>query len=269
MTYEPLRGPVWTISEGIYRTIFLQGREGVIAFDTFYSPGAALSYRHAIGRIFPRREIHTVVYSHDHLDHSGYALNLAPDAEVIAHKDAAAVIAARQADGQKLPTEVVRTQRAAYEIDGVSFELFDPGPTHGNGNVAAWFERERLLFMVDTAIPGVGYTFIPDWHLSRYQASMRSILELEWDVFIPGHFWLMDRAQVEEHLRFFDVLAATAEEALAAGVDPDSYDDVTSYAKAKLSAYASLFRFEEYIGTNLMRFMQHHLTGGWGLEDNA
>jgi glyoxylase-like metal-dependent hydrolase (beta-lactamase superfamily II) len=267
MTYEPLRGPIWTISEGIYRTIFLEGETGVVAFDTFYSPGAALSYRLALGRLWPLKEIHTVVYSHDHLDHSGYAANLAPGAEVIAHEEAAAVIEARRSDGQRVPTERFGGERASYTIDGVSFELVNPGPTHGNGNVAAWFPDQRLLFMVDTAIPGVGYTFFPDWHLSRYQASMQRMLELDWDLFVPGHFWPIDRAGVEENLAFFDVLFDVAQRALGDGVDPDNYVEVTAYAKAKLAEYSGLFRFHEYIGLNLMRFMQYWLTGGWGLED--
>jgi hypothetical protein len=29
-----------------------------------------------------------------------------------------------------------------------------------------------------------------------------------------------------------------------------------------------LFRFDEFMPLNLMRFMLHYRTGGWGLEDN-
>jgi len=34
--YQPVRGNIWTASEGIYRTIFLEGNRGCIAFQ----PGA-------------------------------------------------------------------------------------------------------------------------------------------------------------------------------------------------------------------------------------
>lgn len=269
MTYEPLGGRLWTMSEGVYRTVFLEGDRGLVAFDTFYSPGAALAYRNALGRLFPRKEIHTVVYSHDHLDHAGYGLNLAPGAEVIAHAEAAEVIAARASDGQAPPTQTWDGGGYELEVDGVSCELFNPGPTHGNGNVAVLFREQRTLFMVDTVIPGVGYTFYPDWHLTRYRANVRKLLELDWDVFVPGHFWALDRRGFEDNLRWLDVLDEAAQEAIADGVDPDSLDEVDAYARARLGPeHGHLFRFYEYAGTNLMRVMQHYLTGGWGPEDN-
>ena len=74
---------LWTASDGIYRSVLLDGDEGVIAFDTFWSPAAAGSYRTAIERVLPGREIHTVIYSHEHLDHCGFASDLAPEPEAL------------------------------------------------------------------------------------------------------------------------------------------------------------------------------------------
>ncbi len=269
ISLDPLGGRLWTASDGIYRTIFAEGDEGVVAWDTFYSPGAALAYRLALGRLLPLKEVHTVVYSHDHLDHSGFAANLSPGADVVAHEHCARVVEARAADGQTAPTNVWSGERRAFALDGVDFELVYPGPTHGNGNVAALFPEQRLLFMVDTVIPGVGYTFFPDWHFGRYAESMRSLLALPWDRFLPGHFWAVDRREFEANLDWIDVLREAARDALAAGVDPDRYDEVHAWAKGALAAYAHLFRFHEYAGTNLMRLMSHELTGGWGLESVA
>lgn len=39
--YQPLRANLWTASQGISRTNFLEGRKSVIAFDTFGTPGTA------------------------------------------------------------------------------------------------------------------------------------------------------------------------------------------------------------------------------------
>jgi glyoxylase-like metal-dependent hydrolase (beta-lactamase superfamily II) len=267
--YEPVRGRIWTAAEGTYRTIFLEGDTGVICFDTFYSPGAARSYRGAVARRFPDKPVHTVVYSHDHLDHTGYAADLAPEAEVIAHRDCADVVAARRSDGQKPATEVWDGERRTYEIDGTAFELIDPGPTHGNGNVAAWFPDDRVLFMVDTVIPGVGYTFFPDWHLASYVATMRRLESLDWDLFVPGHYWPVDRDGYRENLEFYELMADAAQRALVEGVDPDDYPDVRAYAHDRYGAsHGALFRYGEYFAMNLMRAMVHFRTGGWGLEDN-
>jgi glyoxylase-like metal-dependent hydrolase (beta-lactamase superfamily II) len=269
VSYRPVSDRLWTASDGIYRSVFLEGDEGVIAFDTFWSPAAAASYRTAINRVLPGREIHTVIYSHDHLDHCGFARDLAPEASrIIAHEDAARVIAARGSDGQAKATETWSGERRSFSIDGAEFELINPGPTHGNGNVAALFPDARTLFMVDTVIPGVSYTFIPDWHLDSYLPNMRRLEPLQWDDFIPGHFWPVDRQGFSDNLAYYERMSDAAREALAEGVDPDDYGAIDAWARERLAGeLGRLFRFEEYIGMNLMRFMLHHRTGGWGLED--
>lgn len=269
MTYQPVRHRIWTVSEGIYRTIFLEGKEGVVAFDTFSTPGGARAYRGAIERVFPGKPIHTIVYSHDHLDHTGYAADFQPDAEIIAHDLTNRVVEARQSDGQLQATEVWSGERKTCQIDGLSFELIYPGPTHGDGNTAAYFPDSRVLFMVDTVIPGVTYTFIYDWHLRPYIGNMRRLLELDWDLFVPGHFWPVDRQEFEENLQFFEALEETAQRAIDDGVDVEDYAAVSRYAREKLGpSYGHLFRFQEYIGMNLTRYMHHFLTGGWGIEGN-
>ena len=270
ITYVPVRGNIWSACEGIYRTIFLEGKKGMIGFDTFSTPGGARAYKMAIGRVFPRKKTHTIIYSHDHLDHTGYAADLEPEAHIIAHELCAKVIAARKSDGQSVPHETWSGERRQFDIDGVRFEMIYPGPTHGDGNVAAYFPESRLLFMVDTVIPGVGYTFLPDWHFRPYVQTMRRFLSLDWDLFIPGHFWPVDRRGFEDNLNYYEVIGETAQHALAEGVDADDLGATTRYAQEKLEPrYGHLFRFDEYIGMNLMRYMKHYQTGGWGIEGNV
>lgn len=269
ITYVPLRDNIWTVSEGIYRSIFVEGEKSVIAFDTFSTPGGARAFAGAIQRVFPGKPVRTVVYSHDHLDHSGYAADLAPEAEIVAHDYCDRVIRARGSDGQSPATEVWRGERKAFRIDGVDFELIYPGPTHGDGNVAAYFPASRVLFMVDTVIPGVGYTFFPDWHLSPYVPVMRRFLGLDWDTFVPGHFWVTDRDGFVDNLDYYDKMAEFAQAALGAGVDVDDYRDVVRFTERHLRpAYGHYFRFDEYAAMNLCRYMTHFLTGGWGIEGN-
>lgn len=271
MTYQPLRGQIWTVTDGIFRTIAIEGKRSIVAFDTFYSPGAAIAYRNALNRLFPEKPVETVVYSHDHLDHTGYSLALAPAAEVIAHADCAAVVAARDSDGQGQPTEVWEGARWTLSVDGVAATLIEPGATHGAGNVAAHFPEEGLLFMVDTVIPGVGYTFYPDYHVAGYTAAMRRLLEIpDWDLFVPGHFWPVDRAGFTANLDYCDALPEVAREALGAGVDPDRLDQAHAFAVRRLGPdFGNLFRFHEYAGLNLMRFMLDAQSGGWGPLDNS
>jgi hypothetical protein len=50
ITFVPVRDNIWSVSEGIYRTIFVEGNKGVVAFDTLGTPGGARAYAGAIAR---------------------------------------------------------------------------------------------------------------------------------------------------------------------------------------------------------------------------
>jgi len=267
--YEPVRDNIWTASEGIYRTIFLEGKRGCIAFDTFGTPGTARAYQQAIGRVFPKKPVHTIVYSHEHLDHTGYAADMAPDAKIIAHDNANRVILGRQSDGQLAAHETFKDERQSYEIDGCYFELIYPGLTHGDGNVAAWFPQSKTVFMVDTVADGVGYTTLMDWHLTHYVPVMKRFLSLDWDLWVPGHFWPITRPRFIEILDYWERMFDFGQQAIIDGVDPHNWEGLNKYTDEKLGPlYSSEFRYYEYAAMNLYRYMQEYLTGGWGIDGN-
>jgi glyoxylase-like metal-dependent hydrolase (beta-lactamase superfamily II) len=269
ISYDPVRDNIWTASEGIYRTIFLEGQKGTIAFDTLTTPGTARAYAAAIGRVFPKKPIHTIIYSHDHLDHTGYAADMNPNADIIAHDLTNQVIVGRESDGQLPATETWSGERKSYTIDGCYFELIYPGPTHGDGNMAAYFPQSKVLFMVDTVAAGVGYTFVPDWHLTHYVPVMKRFLSLDWDLFVPGHFWVLNRQQFIDILGFWERMFDFSQQAIIDGIDPHDWKGINLYTEEKLGPdFAESFRFYEYASMNLSRFMQEYLTGGWGIEGN-
>ncbi len=269
ITYTPVRDNIWSVSEGIYRSIFLRGSKGVVAFDTLTTPGTARAYAAAVGRVYPDNPIHTIVYSHDHLDHTGYAADMAPEARIIAHELCDKVIRARHSNGQLAATETFSGERSCFEIDGAYFELIYPGPTHGDGNIAVYLPQSKVLFMVDTVIPGVGYTFFPDWHLLPYVPVMKRLLSLDWDLFVPGHFWITDRQGFIENLDYYERMSDIAQQAVIDGLDPHDFAELTKYTDNNLKTeFGELFRYGEYCALNLSRYMQQFITGGWGIEGN-
>jgi glyoxylase-like metal-dependent hydrolase (beta-lactamase superfamily II) len=270
LAYYPIRDRVWTVVDNVYRTIFVEGNKGVIAFDTFDTPGAASAYRETIRRIVPHKPIHTLMYSHDHLDHTGFGANLAPKADVWAHELCARIVTARGADGQLPITEVFHGERRLVDIDGVRFELLYPGPTHGDGNMAAYFPDQKLLFVVDLIAAGAAYTFYPDMHLGSWLKAFKRFLGLDWDILVPGHFWPLTREYVVKNIAFHERTEEVAQEAFGAGIDPDDFPAVSRFAKQTLHGiYGNEFRFDEYIAQNVHRALQHYLMGGWGFEGNV
>ena len=268
MTVERLSDRLYTITDGHCRTIFIAGDSSVIAFDTFGTPGRARAYRRAISESLPGKTIGTVIYSHDHLDHAGFAADLAPDAEIIADELCAKVIKCRGAEGQLEPTRVLRGERTELTIDGVDLVLLNPGPTHGSGNVAAYFSNEKVLFSSDTILANAKYGFMPDYHFANFVTFMRGFLELEWDCFVPGRFALTDRAGFERGCDFIEAVMELCQQAFANFVPIWMYEPMKGFVGGQLGErFGDLDGFDGHIGQMSIRIVHHYLMGGWGLED--
>ena len=143
--YQPVRDNIWTASEGIYRTIFLEGvQTGCIAFDTFGTPGTARAYQQAIGRVFPKKPV----------PHRG-VLPRAPGPLRLRRRPGAGrknhrprlcqpghCRSAKSSGQTGRSRNLWAKERTSYEIDGCYFELIYPGHTHGDGNIAAYLPPE-------------------------------------------------------------------------------------------------------------------------------
>ena len=213
MTVEKLSDRLYTVTDGRLRTVFVEGDSSAIAFDTFGTPGAARAYARAVAETLPDKPVGTVIYTHDHLDHAGFAADLAPDAEVVADELCAKVVKLRGAEGQRLPTRTVRGERNELSIDGVDLVLLNPGPTHGSGNLACHFQPEGALFSSDTILANAKYGFMPDYHLANFVKHMRGFLALEWDRFVPGRYGMTDRAGFERGVDFVEAVMNACQQA--------------------------------------------------------
>ena len=259
---------LWSVSDGVYRTIFLAADKGVIAFDTFGTPGKARAYARAIRQTMPGRDAHTVIYTHDHLDHAGFAADLAPEAEIIAAEICAKVIKLRRAEGQSPPTRVLRDADHTLTVDGARLRLLNPGPTHGSGNLACYLAEEKLLFSSDTILPNARYGLLPDMHLANFVSFMRGFLELEWETFVPGRYAISDRAAFMRGCEYLEALQTACQQAFVEFVPIWSLDAMRDFVAAKLRPrFGDLDGFEEHVGLSAIRIVHHYLMGGWSLED--
>jgi len=268
MQVDALSERLFTVSDGHCRTIFVAGDSGVIAFDTFGTPGRARSYRRAIEATLPGKPIGTIIYSHDHLDHAGFAADLAPAAEIVADEICAKVIKCRCAEGQLRPTRVLTGERNELTIDGVELVMLHPGPTHGSGNVAAYLADEGVLFSSDTILANARYGFMPDYHFANFTRFMRGFLRLEWDRFVPGRFGMTDRAGFERGCDFIDAVMVSCQQAFANFVPIWLYEPMKGFVGGQLGEqFGDLEGFDGHIGQMAIRIVHHYLMGGWGLED--
>ncbi len=268
MTTEKLSDRLYTVTDGQVRTIFLEGDTSVIAFDTFGTPGKARAYAVAIAEAVPGKPIATIIYSHDHLDHAGFAADLAPEAEIIADELCAKVIKLRGAQGQTQPTRTLSGERHELNIDGVDLVLLNPGPTHGSGNLAAFFADEKVFFSSDTILANAKYGFMPDYHFCNFVRYMRGFLELDWDRFVPGRYEQTDRAGFERGVNFIEAVMTACQHAFINFVPIWLYEPMKGFCMEQLAEqFGDLEGFEGHVGQMAIRIVHHYLMGGWGLED--
>ena len=268
MQVDQLSDRIWTISDGVYRSIFLAGDSGLVAFDTFGTPGKARAYRAAMDQALPGQPVKTIIYTHDHLDHAGFAADLAPDAEIVADELAAKVIRLRDADGQLPPTRTVSGQETSWEEDGLAFKLLNPGPTHGSGNLSAWFPGDGLLFSSDTILPNARYGLMPDYHIANFVKFMRQLSDLEWDTFVPGRYEVTDRARFLKGCNYIEAIQTAAQQAFVEMVPIWVMDAMQDYVgQALREEFSDLDGFDDQVGLTAIRIVHHYLMGGWGLED--
>ena len=263
-----LSNRLWSVSDGQCRTIFVEGETSVIAFDTLGTPGKARAYKRAIENTLPGKSISTIIYSHDHLDHAGFAADLAPDAKIIADEICAKVIKVRGAEGQLTPNTVLTGHENQLSIDGVDLTLLNPGPTHGSGNLTAYFPEEKLLFSSDTILGNAKYGFMPDYHIANFVQYMRGFLVLDWQVFVPGRYQITDRAGFEQGCDFIEAVQIECQNAFQEFVPIWAFQPMEGYVGGKLrQRFGNMEGFDDHIGMIALRIVHHYLMGGYGLED--
>lgn len=261
---------LWTASCEGYRTIFAEGERGVIAFNTFGTPSAAEAYREAIAATVPDKPIATIVATVDLMDHSGWGRVLAPEAEVIGHELAAAVIAGRGADGQLPVTRPVRGKGERLELDGIEVDLSYPAPTQGTGNLIVTLPEQEVMFALGPQCDA-RYGMFPDIHFWHFVPALRRAIEGGPATFVPARQEVMSR---EEALRALDYVWAFQEgcqRALVSGWVPIWLaEGMASFLREQLEEeWGHLDGFDDgNLGLGGTRCVDHYYQGGWGIQDS-
>ena len=188
-----LAGEVYRFRNNNHYSVFAVTPAGVIATDPINAE-AARWLRDEITKRF-NQPVRYVVYSHDHADHISGGEVFAPTAAIVAHENAQAAIV-----GEKRPTAVPQitfSDRMTLELGGTTVELLYVGRNHSDNSIVMRFPRERLLFAVDF-IPVNGYAFrdFPDAYMPDWIDSLRRVEALDFDVLVPGHGPLGNKANV-------------------------------------------------------------------------
>ena len=214
LTVAPLRGDAYWISGGISNTGFIVGDTGVVVIDTQMFVSTARKQLEVIGRITPR-PVNAVILTHSDPDHINGLPAYPRGIEIIAQDNAKADIVRAVRDPASngfpaepgleayMPTQTVR-DTATQVIDGVTLRLIHTAPAHTDGDLAVYLPAQKIVFAGDLLTPGIGPW--PGIHLDKHGSSLgwiesvKAILALDADLYVPGHGDILPKAELARRL---------------------------------------------------------------------
>ncbi len=218
---------VYTFRWSWDRSIVVLTDEGIVVTDPF-NREAAVALKAALDRLAPGRPVHTMFYSHYHLDHVVGGAALHPE-RVVAHakcpeywndvRDEPVT-----ADILK-PTQLIEGDQK-FTIGGVEIDLLYLGRTHTDTLYAFYLPQEKVLHTADlglvrTVFPIGG----PDMYTPGVLKQMDRLAQLDFDAFIPSHFGYGKKADFLEAIEFAKTVRHLSIEALGKFGVPETEQD--------------------------------------------
>lgn len=217
--------------------------EGVILIDA-KNPVDYDNIVAAVGKITDQ-PIRYVINTHHHGDHTGSNPRL---------QAAGAVIVASENQRQNMIESQYRTglpsitfeQRANVMLGGKKVELYYFGRGHTNGDIVAYFADERVLATGDLYVTGRGTPELIDYaaggSAKEWTKTLDRMLALDFDVAIPGHGVVADKADVQRFRELTVALRDRVHEMVLDGSPPEAIEAMlrTEFGWGDLHVYRGL-----------------------------
>ena len=201
--FTELRPNVFTYQKDFDRNLIVKTTAGLVIIDPF-NPEFAAELAAELQQRFPGVPVHTLIYSHYHLDHVRGGAILQPG-QVLGHRHLARYwqFIADPSELQILPVTRSLSGDVQLEIGGVRMQLLDMGLSHTDTLFAVHLPDAGVLFAPDLgfvrAVPPAG---MPDMYYFGYIAALERLATLEFDVYVPSHFDTGKRADLIEFIAF-------------------------------------------------------------------
>lgn len=203
---------VWTYQLRWERALIVVTDAGLVVTDPF-NPAFAGALRRALARRGLWQPVHTVVYSHHHLDHVGGAAVLEPG-QVVAHADCQRHWDASSPRDLMPPTRTIK-DHTRLTVGGVAIDLVPIPHAHAQTHVAVHIE-DSVLYAPDTVAPGVmllgGLPAVP---LDGFFADMERLAALDFEIFVASHFGYGSKDDFVKTTAMLEDLRDIARETLA------------------------------------------------------
>ncbi|MCY1364314.1 Metallo-beta-lactamase superfamily protein [compost metagenome] len=203
-----LKGGVYVVGDNTYNTMFVVSNEGVILVDA--PPALGPKIQAAIQEVSPGSQIVALIYSHQHVDHIGFAAEVVktnPSMKIFAHEETRKLLARAEDPNRPLPTDTFASEDSDFpiQIGDQRLVLRYPGSNHDVGNIGIFHPQQRVLMLVDVVYPGWMM-----WRRLGLATDIRGYFQLvkemsaTWDFehLVAGHFQPGTKADVAAQYEF-------------------------------------------------------------------
>lgn len=184
--FERVSDKVYTYRWNWYRNLVIVTDAGLVVIDPMNAE-MATALKKELDRALPGKKVHTLIYSHYHLDHTRGGAALAP-AEVIAHEKCPGYWKAYEHQDVLAPTRLIAGD-TRLDIGGVEIRALYLGLSHSDTLYAFHLPSEKLVFTADLGlVRTVEPVGVPDRYAPGYLAALNRVAALDFEIFIPSHF---------------------------------------------------------------------------------
>jgi glyoxylase-like metal-dependent hydrolase (beta-lactamase superfamily II) len=207
LSVKPLSGGVYYTEGGDGgNTGIIVGKDGVIVVDAKTTADAAKEMLAEIAKLSPKPVTH-VILTHSDADHANGLAGFPKGLTIIAQEGCKkemeeSLSSPRPAPRDYLPTHTVKTKESTT-IDGVRVELLHWAPAHTSGDLITYLPDQKIVFAGDILIESQPFTLIhgeKNGTSAGWVETVKGMLALNADTFVPGHGDVQTRADVQKRL---------------------------------------------------------------------
>ena len=207
---------------------FIVGKDGVIVVDTTTNQGKQLL--DGIAKVTDKPVI-TVILSHSDIDHVGGLKSFPQGLTIIAHEDCkkdmeATANTPNPSPQDHLPNKTL-TKSQNFTINGVKLEVLHFAPGHTSGDLQVYLPDEKLVFTGDVIATSRWNVRSPQMYTmikkqkggssEGWVKTVKGILALDADIYLPGHGVPQTRSDVQERLTRIETRRAEVKKMVAQG----------------------------------------------------
>jgi glyoxylase-like metal-dependent hydrolase (beta-lactamase superfamily II) len=254
-TFEKVSEHVYTAKYNWYRNVVIDAADGLVVIDPM-GPHMVGVVQQGIAAKLGGKKVHTVIYSHYHLDHVAGGGAFSP-VEVIGHEKCPGYWKDLGANDVAPITRTISGDET-LTIGGVEIRALYLGKSHSDTLYAFYLPGDRTLFTADLGlvktVPPVG---VPDSYWPGYVAALDRVAALDFDTFVPSHFDYGTKKDLLDYVDFLKLSRSLAKQSIAKhgavedGVPfEDYFDDIYPALQAK---YGDWHGFGAMFVVNMVR----------------